>query len=187
RIYITLFGVLGLASLPVIWNFLRDYQKDRVFTFLNPLADPMGAGWNVNQAMIAIGSGQIWGRGLGHGTQSQLNYIPEKHTDFIFAMLAEEMGFVGVSLLLILLFIVMYRGLKITILARDFFGTYMAIGILAMFFVHILINIGMNLGIMPVTGIPLPFISYGGTAIVVNLAAVGILLSIFRRYKKIDF
>lgn len=187
RVYIIVFGGIGFLSLPVIWVLLRDYQKERVFTFLNPTVDPIGAGWNVNQAMIAIGSGQLWGRGLGHGTQSQLNYIPEKHTDFIFAMLAEELGFVGVTLLLTLLFTVIYRGTRIAVLARDFFGTYIAIGILAMFFVHIFVNIGMNMGIMPVTGIPLPFISYGGTAIIVNLAAIGILQSVYRRCKKIDF
>lgn len=187
RIYIFILGFSSIILMPFLWLFLRDYQKERVLTFLNPAADPMGAGWNVNQAMIAIGSGQIWGRGLGHGTQSQLNYIPEKHTDFIFAMIAEEMGFLGVCILLALFFIIMYRGARITILARDFFGTYLAIGIVTIYFIHIFINIGMNMGIMPVTGVPLPFISYGGTAIIVNLAGIGILESIYRRYRKIDF
>lgn len=187
RIYIVTLGALTLLGMPLLWLVMRDYQKERVLTFLNPAADPMGAGWNVNQAMIAIGSGQLWGRGLGHGTQSQLNYIPEKHTDFIFAMIAEEMGFVGVCILLALFLIVMYRGVRITLLARDFFGTYLAIGIITMYFIHIFINVGMNMGIMPVTGIPLPFISYGGTAIIVNLAGIGLLLSIYRRYRKIDF
>lgn len=187
RVYIAFLASISLLSLPVVWLFMRDYQKDRVMTFLNPAADPMGAGWNVNQAMIAIGSGQIWGRGLGHGTQSQLNYIPEKHTDFIFAMIAEEMGFLGVCILLALFLIIMYRGARITTLARDFFGTYLAIGIITIYFVHIFINVGMNMGIMPVTGVPLPFISYGGTAVIVNMAGIGILLSIYRRYKKIDF
>jgi len=187
RIHLALMGGLTLVSIPFLWLVMRDYQRDRVLTFLNPAADPMGAGWNVNQAMIAIGSGQIWGRGLGHGTQSQLNYIPEKHTDFIFAMIAEEMGFLGVSILFILFLLLMYRSIRVAILARDFFGTYLATGISAIIFVHILVNVGMNMGIMPVTGIPLPFISYGGTAIVVNLAAVGILLSIYRRYRRIDF
>lgn len=187
RIYIWVLSTLGVLSLPVLWYFLVDYQKDRVFTFLNPAADPMGAGWNVSQSMIAVGSGQFWGRGLGHGTQSQLNFIPEKETDFIFAMIAEEMGFFGVMVLLSLFLLLFYRGFKIAVLARDFFGTYLAIGVLSMYFIHILINVGMNIGIMPVTGIPLPFISYGGTAIIVNLAGVGLLLSIYRKYKKIDF
>ncbi len=187
RTYIWALSALGLVSLPVIWFFLAQYQKDRVLTFLNPTADPMGAGWNVSQSMIAVGSGQLWGRGLGHGTQSQLNFIPEKHTDFIFAMIAEEMGFLGVAVLLALYLLLFYRGFKVAIQARDFFGTYIAVGVLAMYFVHILINVGMNVGLMPVTGIPLPFISYGGTAIIVNLAGVGLLLSVHRRYKKIDF
>ncbi|MDD3480610.1 MAG: rod shape-determining protein RodA [Patescibacteria group bacterium] len=187
RIYLLVLGILGLASIPALWIFLADYQKDRLTTFLNPTADPMGAGWNVNQAMIAIGSGQMWGRGLGHGTQSQLNFIPEKETDFVFASLAEEMGFIGVTVLLTLFLVLFYRGIKIAVLARDFFGTYLAIGLLAMLFVHVIVNVGMNMGLMPVTGIPLPFISAGGTAIIVNLVAIGILESIYRRYKKIDF
>lgn len=187
RIYIVALGVISFLSLPLVWITMRDYQKERVLTFLNPGTDPMGAGWNVNQSLIAIGSGQVWGRGLGQGTQSQLNYVPEKHTDFIFAMIAEEMGFLGVCILLSLFLVLLYRGAKIAFLARDFFGTYLAIGITSFFFLHIFINIGMNMGIMPVTGLPLSFISYGGTATIVNLAGIGILISIFRRYKKIDF
>lgn len=187
RLYIWVISGLGLASLPIIWAFLADYQKNRVYTFLNPASDPLGASYNVQQSMIAVGSGQFWGRGLGHGTQSQLNFIPEKHTDFIFAMIAEEMGFFGVTVLLSLFLLLFYRIFKIAILARDFFGTYLAVGVMAMYFIHVLINVGMNIGLMPVTGIPLPFISAGGTAIVVNLAAVGVLLSIYRKYKKIDF
>lgn len=187
KIYVLAMAVLGVFSLPVAWLFLKDYQKARVSTFINPAADPQGAGWNVTQAQIAIGSGQLWGRGLGHGTQSQLNFIPEKHTDFIFASMAEEMGFLGVFVVLFLYGVMFLRGVKTAILARDFFGAYLAIGILAMIFVHVFVNIGMNLGIMPVTGIPLPFISYGGTPIIVDLAALGILESIYRKCKKIDF
>lgn len=187
RIYILVLGILGIASLPIIWTFLKDYQRQRVLTFMNPTADPMGTGWNVNQAMIAIGSGQLWGRGLGRGTQSQLDFIPEKHTDFIFASLAEELGFIGVIVTIALFGLFFFRGIKIAVLARDFFGTYLAVGILSILFVHVFVNIGMNMGLMPVTGIPLPFISAGGTPILVDMAAVGILLSIYRRYKKIDF
>lgn len=187
KIYLAFFAAAGLGSLPIAWNFLKEYQKNRILTFMNPSVDPQGAGWNVNQAMIAIGSGQFWGRGLGHGTQSQLNFIPEKHTDFVFASLAEEMGFLGVFLLLSLYFLLFFRGIRIAILARDFFGTYLAIGILAMLFVHVFVNVGMNMGVMPVTGIPLPLISYGGTPILVDLAAIGILENIYARYKKIDF
>ncbi len=187
RIHLFLMGGVGALSFPIIWYFAQDYQRQRVLTFLNPSLDPRGAGWSINQAMIAIGSGQIWGRGLGHGTQSQLNFIPEKHTDFVFASLAEEMGFLGVSVLLGLFTIIFYRGVRIAILARDFYGTYLVIGMLAMIFIHVFVNIGMNMGVMPVTGIPLPFISYGGTALIVDLLAIGMLLNIYRRYKKIDF
>jgi rod shape determining protein RodA len=187
RIYLAIMAGAGIASLPLIWTLLHDYQKHRVLTFINPTADPMGTGWNVNQAMIAIGSGQLMGRGLGHGSQSQLNFIPIKSTDFVFASLAEEMGFLGVSVLLGLFGILFYRGVRIAVLARDFFGTYLAVGIISMLFVHVFINIGMNMGIMPVTGIPLPLISYGGTPVLVDLMAIGVLESIYSRYKKIDF
>lgn len=187
RIYLLIAGVSGVALLPIVYSMLHDYQRQRVLTFLNPTADPQGTGWNVNQAMIAIGSGQVWGRGLGKGTQSQLNFIPEKHTDFIFAAMAEELGFLGVSVVLFLFSVMFYRGIRIAILARDFFGTYLAVGIMAMLFVHVFVNIGMNIGILPVTGIPLPFLSYGGTPVLVDLIAVGILQSIYTRYKKIDF
>lgn len=187
RLYVAIMAAAGISSLPLFWLLMKDYQKQRILTFMNPTADPQGAGWNVNQAMIAIGSGQFWGQGLGKGSQSQLNYIPEKHTDFIFASLAEEMGFVGVLVLIGLFGLLFFRGIRIAILARDFFGTYLTIGILSMLFVHVFVNIGMNMGIMPVTGIPLPFISYGGTPILVDMAAIGILLSIHSRYKKIDF
>lgn len=187
KIYVMVLAIAGLAALPVFWLFLKDYQKQRVLTFMDPAADPMGSGWNIKQAMIAIGSGQWWGRGLGRGTQSQLNFIPEKHTDFIFASLAEELGFVGVSVTLGLFALIFYRGIRIAVLARDFFGTYLAIGILSILFVHVLVNVGMNMGLLPVTGIPLPFISYGGTPVLVDLFAIGILESIYRRYKKIDF
>lgn len=187
RIYIFAAGALGVTSLPFMWLLLKDYQKARVMTFINPAADPTGSGWNVTQAMIAIGSGQFWGRGLGKGTQSQLNFIPEKHTDFIFASMAEEMGFLGVVIVLLLFVLFFFRSLRIAVLARDFFGTYLAVGIAAILFFHVFINIGMNMGIMPVTGIPLPFLTYGGTPVLVDLLAVGVLESIYARYKKIDF
>jgi rod shape determining protein RodA len=185
-----IFGMtgIGLVSLPIFYEFfLRDYQRQRILTFLNPAADPMGSGWNVNQAMIAIGSGQFWGRGLGHGPQSQLNFVPFKHTDFVFAALAEEMGFIGAFSIILLFGAIMYRALRIAQTARDYFGMYLATGIFATLFFHIFINIGMNLGIMPVTGIPLPLLSSGGTSVVVTLFSIGILESVYIRYKKIDF
>jgi len=179
---------LGLVAMPIVYKyFLKDYQQHRILTFLNPAADPTGTGWNVAQAKIAIGSGQFWGRGLGHGPQSQLNFVPFKHTDFIFAALAEEMGFVGAFSIIVLFAVMLYRILKIASLSRDYFGMFIATGIFAVLFFHIFINIGMNLGIMPVTGIPLPLVSSGGTSVVITLLCIGILESIFIRYKKIDF
>ncbi len=187
KIYLVGLFVLGIAASPVVYEFLRDYQKKRLLTFFNPTADPMGSGWNVNQAMIAIGSGQWTGRGLGHGPQSQLNFLPFKHTDFVFAALAEEMGFVGAAAVIALFAVILYRGIRTAMLARDYFGMYLATGICAMLFFHVFINIGMNIGLMPVTGIPLPLVSSGGTSIIITLASIGLLESIILRYKKIDF
>jgi rod shape determining protein RodA len=177
-----------VVAMPVVYEFfLKDYQQHRILNFLNPAADPTGSGWNVAQAKIAIGSGQFWGRGLGHGPQSQLNFVPFKHTDFVFAALAEEMGFVGAFAVILLFGAILYRILRIAMLSRDYFGMFIATGIFAVLFFHIFINIGMNLGIMPVTGIPLPLVSSGGTSVVITLFCIGILESIFIRYKKIDF
>jgi rod shape determining protein RodA len=186
--YVLAVAASAVLLMPVVYRFfLKDYQKHRILTFLNPAADPTGTGWNVAQAKIAIGSGQLWGRGLGHGPQSQLNFVPFKHTDFIFAALAEEMGFIGAFAIIILFGIVLYRVLRIAMLSRDYFGMFIATGIFAVLFFHVFINIGMNLGIMPVTGIPLPLVSSGGTSVVITLLCIGILESIFIRYKKIDF
>lgn len=187
KIYVFAMGMVGLLSLPLVWQFLAGYQKERILTFINPAADAQDAGWNVTQAMIAIGSGRFFGRGLGHGPQSQLNFIPEKHTDFIFAAMAEELGFLGVMVFLSLFLVVILRGIRTAMYAKDLFGMYLATGITAMIFFHVFTNVGMNIGIMPVTGIPLPLTSYGGTSIIVTLASIGILESIIRRYKKIDF
>lgn len=167
---------------PLMWLWiLRDYQKNRLMTFINPANDPLGAGYNVKQAQIAVGSGGMWGRALGQGTQSQLNFLPVQHTDFIFAVLAEELGFAGSLLLILLLTTVVFRALHISRLAKDFFGYQLAIGIMVIILFQTLINIGMNTGIMPVTGIPLPFVSYGGSSILTLLLAVGILQSIISR------
>lgn len=187
KIHTAFIGILGISFLPVIWTFLADYQKQRVLTFMNPTADPKGAGWNISQALIAIGSGRFFGRGLGHGPQSQLNFIPEKHTDFIFAAMAEELGFLGVAVFLGLFLLIILRGIRTAVNSKDLFGMYLATGITAMILFHVFINVGMNIGIMPVTGIPLPLTSYGGTSIIVTLVSVGILESIIMRYKKIDF
>jgi rod shape determining protein RodA len=188
KIYLLGFAAAAAAFSPIVYKFfLHDYQRQRLLTFFNPANDPMGSGWNVNQAMIAIGSGQWLGRGLGHGPQSQLNFVPFKHTDFVFAALSEEMGFVGALAVLVLFGVIMYRAIRIAMISRDHFGMFMATGIFAVLFFHVVINIGMNIGIMPVTGIPLPLVSSGGTSIVITLASLGILESIIIRYKKIDF
>jgi len=187
KIYLLILFLCGLIASPFVYSLMHEYQRNRILTFLNPTADPMGAGWNVNQAMIAIGSGQWTGRGLGHGPQSQLNFLPFKHTDFVFAALAEEMGFLGAGAILVLFAVILYRCIRTAMVARDYFGMYLAVGIFAMLFFHIFINVGMNLGLMPVTGIPLPLISSGGTSIIITLASIGIIESIIIRYKKIDF
>ncbi len=181
-------AVIFLISLPVTWTyFLKDYQKERVLTFLGLKKDPLGSEWNVRQAEIAIGSGRLVGRGLGRGPQSQLNFLPAQHTDFIFAVLAEELGFAGATLVIALFFVLLYRVLRTAVLSRDNYGMFIVVGIFAMFFFHIFVNVGMNLGILPVVGIPLPLLSYGGTSVIITFITLGIIQNIIRRHKKIDF
>jgi rod shape determining protein RodA len=158
---------------------LKPFQKARLFVFLNPHADPQGAGYNLNQSKIAVGNGEWFGRGLHHGTQTQLNFVPEHSRDFIFTVLAEEFGFLGAAALVVLYGVLLYGGIRTMIAARDRFGFLLASGIVAMLFFHILVNIGMTIGIMPITGIPLPFMSYGGSAILTDFAAVGVLMNIY--------
>ncbi|MDQ2866434.1 MAG: rod shape-determining protein RodA [Candidatus Eremiobacteraeota bacterium] len=173
-------GVLIAAAAAVGTNaVLKPFQKARLFVFLNPKADPQGAGYNLNQSKIAVGNGGWFGRGLHHGTQTQLNFVPEHSRDFIFTVLAEEFGFLGGFLLVALYGVILYGGVRAMIASRDRFGFLLAAGIVAMFFFHIIVNIGMTIGIMPITGIPLPFVSYGGSAILTNFAAVGVLLNIY--------
>ena len=147
----------------------------------------MGSGYHIIQSKIAIGSGMLFGKGLFNGTQSQLNFLPENHTDFIFAVIGEELGFIGSSLILLLYLILLYRGVKIAGEARDNFGTLLATGITSMMAFHLLVNVGMTAGIMPVTGIPLPLMSYGVSALTTNLISIGILLNIYMRRQKILF
>ncbi|HBP00935.1 MAG TPA: rod shape-determining protein RodA [Candidatus Moranbacteria bacterium] len=163
------------------WFQLAPYQKDRIMSFVDPTRDPMGAGYNVKQSIVAVGSGGLTGKGIGHGSQSQLNFLPEKHTDFIFASIAEELGFLGSTFVIALFGTVFYRIRRIAQTAPDNFGYLVAVGVLVMFFVQSFINIGMNMGIVPVTGIPLPFLSYGGSSLISVFAAVGILLNIYSR------
>lgn len=173
-------GVLvsGLAISPFV---LKEYQKKRLLTFINPEIDPEGSGWNLIQAKIAIGSGKLWGKGIFLGTQNQLNFVPEHSTDFIFTIIGEELGLVGAVGILILYFYILWQGLTISQSSRDSFGTLLSIGIVGMLGFHVFVNIGMTLGIMPVAGIPLPFISYGGSSLLTNLMAIGILESIYLR------
>lgn len=166
--------VAGLA-----WGFaLKPYQKSRITAFINPYRDPKGAGYQMIQSMIAVGSGRIWGKGLGYGSQSHLNFLPEAETDFVFAAFAEEWGVVGVGGLLFLIFLILWRIIKIGTRAEDNFSRLYALGFAAMLFVQSFIHIGMNMGSLPITGITLPFVSYGGSSMVVLLIGVGILQNI---------
>jgi rod shape determining protein RodA len=185
--YLLALVVIGLVLAPVGMHFLKPYQKARLETFLEPTANPLGSGYNVVQSTIAVGSGQLLGRGLAAGSQSQLNFLPSQHTDFIFAVLAEKMGFVGGIILLVLFAALLGRAMIVTYRSQDRFGLFLGVGIVAMLTFHILVNIGMNMGIMPVTGIPLPFVSYGGTSLLISLAAVGLLESVSIRRQKIQF
>jgi rod shape determining protein RodA len=158
-----------------------------LLVFIDPDRDPAGHGWSVRQAVIAVGSGRFFGKGLFQNTQGQLGFLPEKHTDFIFGVFCEEWGFFGAFILLGLYFFLIWRSLRIAQQAKEKYGTLIAVGIMAVFLVHVLENIGMNMRIMPVTGIPLPFISYGGSAMTINLIFVGLLESIWVRRQKILF
>lgn len=172
-------GVLLVGAVAIGTNVvLKPFQKARLFVFLNPKLDPLGAGYNLNQSKIAVGNGEWLGRGIHHGTQTQLSFVPENSTDFVFTVLAEEWGFAGAIVLLLLYVGLLYGGLRSMLAARDRFGFLLASGLVGMFFFHILVNVGMTIGIMPITGIPLPFVSYGGSAILTDFAAVGILLNI---------
>jgi rod shape determining protein RodA len=175
------------ALVPVavaMWFFvLREYQKQRVLTFLNPESDPLGSGWNIIQSKAAIGSGGVFGKGWLLGTQSHLDFLPESHTDFIIAVLAEEFGLVGVCLLLLVYLLLIARGLVITVQAQTLFGKLLAGALTMTFFVYVFVNIGMVSGLLPVVGVPLPFISYGGTSLITLLAGFGILMSIHTHRK----
>jgi len=166
---------------------LKDYQKDRIATFINPQNDPLGSGYNVIQSIVAVGSGGVFGKGLGHGSQSQLNFLPEKHTDFIFAVISEELGLVGSGIVLFLFLVIFYRLKETAKLARDNFGYLIVAGVMAMIIVQVFINVGMNIGIAPVTGVPLPLVSYGGSSLVSVLASLGLVQSIYmKRIKTLD-
>jgi len=176
-------GLAGGAGVPLLWNFLKEYQKKRIITFFNPDLDPLGAGYHLIQSKIAVGSGGILGKGFMKGTQCKLGFLPEQQTDFIFSALGEEWGLIGSLFVIGLYFALILWGIRIAVQAKDRFGAILAFGVVAMLFWHVFINIGMVLGMMPVVGIPLPLLSYGGSFIVSTLIGVGLLLNVsMRRY-----
>ena len=170
--------VAGAAAAPVVWYLMRDYQRQRVLTFLDPENDPLGAGYHIIQSKIAIGSGGLYGKGWLNGTQSQLDFLPERHTDFIFAVLSEEFGLIGVLVLLALYLFIIGRGLYIATRAQDTFTRLLAGALTLVFFVYLFVNTGMVTGLLPVVGVPLPLVSYGGTSLVTLMAGFGMLMSI---------
>lgn len=178
-------AVIAIA-IPLTLPFLHDYQRQRIETFLNPTANPTTTGYNVNQAIIAVGSGGWFGQGLTAGSQSQGNFLPSQHTDFIFAVLAEKMGFIGGILVITLFVVLLTRSMTVVKKSSDRFGGFLVIGITAMLLFHLFINIGMNLGIVPVAGIPLPFISAGGSSMLVSLVGIGIIQGVVTRRRKIE-
>jgi rod shape determining protein RodA len=176
-------GLVLAAALtgPYAWTHLKPYQQDRVRTFLDPQSDPLGAGYHIIQSQIAIGSGMIAGKGYLQGTQNQLNFLPEQHTDFIFSVFAEEWGFVGACVLISLYFMLLLRCFVVAVRAKDAFGLLLACGLTAVIFCQVLINMGMAMGALPVVGITLPFFSYGGSSLLVSMLAIGLLMNISMR------
>ncbi|PIW30565.1 MAG: rod shape-determining protein RodA [Rhodospirillales bacterium CG15_BIG_FIL_POST_REV_8_21_14_020_66_15] len=172
-------GLAGVAAAPIAWQFLRDYQKQRVLTFLNPETDPLGSGYHIIQSKIAFGSGGLLGKGFLQGTQSHLNFLPEMQTDFIFTMLAEEFGMVGGLALLGLYLVILIYGLAISVRCRTQFGRLVGIGVTSTFFLYVFINMAMVMGLVPVVGVPLPLISYGGTAMLTLLFGFGLLMGVW--------
>ena len=171
----------------ILWSLLKDYQKDRLILFLNPDKDPLGAGYHLIQSRIAIGAGEFWGRGLNHGTQSQLNFVPEQHTDFIFSAIGEELGFVGCLIVLFAFWLICLRLVIIAQNAKDNFGSLLASGVLSMLVFQVIVNIGMTVGLAPVTGIPLPWVSYGRSAMLTNFIAIGIVESVANYRQRLKF
>lgn len=172
------------VAAPIMWNYvLRDYQKNRIINFLNPANDPKGSGYNSIQSKIAVGSGKVFGKGFRQGTQSQLEFLPERHTDFIFSVLSEEFGFLG-SLLTLTVFMALFViGIRIAATARDKFGALLTVGVLCYLFWHMFINMGMVIGILPIVGVPLPLLSYGGSSMLTTMTGLGLISSVaYRRY-----
>lgn len=175
--------LLGLLTFPLFWLLLRDYQRDRILTFLNPSLDPQGTSYNTIQAMIAVGSGGFFGRGLGFGTQSQLRFLPERHTDFIFAAIAEQFGFVGAVSVIVLLGLILWRVYVLARDAEDRFGKLFAVSAFCLLILQSFMNIGMNLGLLPIAGVTLPLLSFGGSSLLSTCILLGILSSVSRTLK----
>ena len=179
-------ALIGVVLLPLVWITMQPYQRDRVMTFLNPAADPLGSGYNVTQAKIATGSGGFWGRGVGYGTQSQLRFLRIRHTDFIFSVIGEELGFWGGVFMFVMFVFIILRMLRAALISQAPFGRLIAIGFAAALFFQSFVNLGMNLGLMPVTGIPLPFVSSGGSSLVTYLMMIGIVESILAHERELS-
>jgi rod shape determining protein RodA len=179
--HMAILGAFGAMLILVSWFLLAPYQKDRIYNFFSPERDPLGTGYNVIQALVAVGSGGVTGKGLGGGSQAQLNFLPEKHTDFIYAVIAEELGAIGAIAVIILYGLLLYRILRIGQESQDNFGYLVTLGIFMMFFVQITINLGMNMGLLPVTGLTAPLLSYGGSSLLSFFICLGLLGSIYRQ------
>ncbi len=186
RYFAGLFG-LAAAAAPAVWLAMQDYQRERILTFLNPWSDPTGSGYNVIQALISVGAGGLTGRGYLSGSQSQLHFLRVQYADFIFSVLAEELGFVGAVALVVLFAVIFVRGFRAALRSRETFGCLMCCGIVTMIAYQVVVNVGMNEGLLPVTGVPLPMISYGGSSLMTFMGALGILESVVMRHRKFEF
>ena len=173
--------LMGIGAMPVFWHFLKDYQKQRLFVFINPNMDPLGSGYTIIQSKIAVGSGGLLGKGWLSGTQNQLNFLPERHTDFIFSVVGEEWGFLGAIFLILLYFLIVYRSIKIIEATPDVYGKLAATGIISLFSLQVIINIGMTIGFLPIVGLTLPLISYGGSSLITTFIYIGLLINIGMR------
>jgi rod shape determining protein RodA len=185
--HVVLMALIGLLASPVVWLSLHSYMRERIFIFFDPSRDPLGAGYNINQARIAVGSGGLLGQGFARGSQSQLHFLRVRHTDYIFSVLGEELGFVGVVILLLLFLVIVWRMLRAAEMSRDTYGRLIACGIATVVAFQAVANIGMNVGLLPASGVPLPFISYGGSALIALLIGEGVVQNIIIRHKALEF
>jgi rod shape determining protein RodA len=179
-------AILGLIVAPILWANMDEYMRNRIFTFFDPTNDP-GAYYNIQQALISIGSGGLWGKGFATGTQSQLHFLRVRHTDFIFSVICEELGFIGAGLILLLFGLLLWRLLRIAANAADATGQLIVIGVTTYIFYQLLINLGMNLNVIPVAGLPMPFISSGGSALVITFVGLGLVESVAMRHKRMEY